>query len=236
MPTPAPYIPPTDSGLDGWITNFAALITADPGLYGLEPSDAVAIQSAADLFDASFQIAGTVGLVPVSPGTKTRVTTAALNAQRAASLSVVRPYAIDIRNNLGVTNEDKADLGLTIPDPTPTPIPTPSTVPVLSLTFATPLQHTLRFSDQNTPDSRAKPFGAIACQVFRKIGVAVETDPDACFYLANFTKQPAVSTFESGDRGKIATYFARWITRGSHQGDSAPIPGPWSDPVSMYVV
>ena len=67
------------------------------------------------------------------------------------------------------------------------------------------------------------------------VGTVAETDPDACFYLANFTKQPCVSTFQSGDRGKIATYFARWITRGSHQGDSAPIPGPWSDPVSMYV-
>ena len=31
----APYIPPTDAGLDAWSTNFSALLTASPATYGL---------------------------------------------------------------------------------------------------------------------------------------------------------------------------------------------------------
>jgi hypothetical protein len=54
-----------------------------------------------------------------------------LEAMLAASF--VRPYAIRVRNNLGVSNADKTALGLTVVDLTRTPVPPPVTSPLLNV-------------------------------------------------------------------------------------------------------
>lgn len=217
-----PYIPPKDADFASWMENFSDLITANPSLYGLVAADAVTIAGV----NATYQSAYTTA---VNPATRTGPSVAAKDAAKAAALNVARPYSIQIRNNAGVTNQDKLDLGLTVPDLTPTPIPAPSTSPLLDIVAATPLQHTLRYADQNTPDSRAKPFGATALLLYRSIGVAAAVDPDQADFVGVFTKVPVASNFASGDVGKIATYFGRWATR-------TGLVGPWSNPVSMGIV
>ena len=64
-----------------------------------------------------------------------------------------------IQNNTAVTQEQKIDLGYTVRKTTKSPIPPPATVPILAYVGSTYLEHTLRFADQNTPASKAKPFG-----------------------------------------------------------------------------
>jgi hypothetical protein len=89
--------------------------------------------------------------------------------------------------------------------------------------------HTLRFADANTPASRKKPFGAIGLQVFRNIGIAPVTDPNAAVFYGVASRQPFAVNFIAADNGKVCTYFGRWITlRG--------LVGPWSPPVSMTIV
>lgn len=209
-----PYIPVDQQGLSDWAANFAALITAAPATYGLVPGDAVTIQNASDDFAAKLTLA-------TDPGTRTPATVADKDASRMSLNGIVRPYALLIRNNAGVTDEAKVALGLTIVDRTPTPIPAPTTLPLISVAMATPLQQTLEYSDATTPTSKAKPFGAIGLQIFAKTSATPITDPTALTYMMTATKSPFNLDWQPADQAKVAYIAARWVTRRG-------LAGPWS--------
>jgi hypothetical protein len=217
----APYIPPTDAALQTWADNFSTLITAAPATYGLVAGDAVAIAAVVNAYSAAYAIA-------IDPPTRTKPSVAAKDAARQAMLDVVRGYAIQIRNNAGVTNEDKADLGLTLPDPTPTPVPPPATSPVLSVLGATPLQLTLRFTDQTTPTSRAKPENVTGLELHAVASATVISDPAVIPYAKIATRNPVALDFDAADVGKQAYIAGRWLNR---KGE----PGPWSNVVAFTV-
>jgi hypothetical protein len=216
------YIPSKDALLDTWAQNFSDLITADPPLYGLVAADAVLIAAKADAFTAALTTS-------TNPATRTKPSVAAKDAAKADMLATVRLYGQQIKTNAGVSNSDKADLGLNIDDVTPTPIPPPATNPLLSIVAATTLAHTMRFADVTTPDKRSKPVGTISLQLYRTIDVASAVDPAAADFIGAFTKQPLETSFVSADVGKIATYWGRWQNR---RGEV----GPWSPAVSMRIV
>jgi hypothetical protein len=232
-----PYIPTRDSALDAWADNFQSKIAIAPGTYGLTSVDATAITNAFNLWHAAYLLGGSAGSppIPLNPATFTRVTVAAKNAEKIAMVTLMRSYASQIRLDPGVANMDKTDLGLNLPNNSPSPIGVPVTFPLLAIAGAGPGTHELRFSDSSTPASRKKPFGAIGMQLFRGVGVAVITDPALCAWIAQVTANPYLSTFDPADAGKIATYFARWITRGKAAGGASGLVGPWSASVSMTV-
>lgn len=209
-----PYIPVAQESLRTWANNFAALITASPATYGLVAGDATTIQNAADDFDAKLTDA-------LDPSTRSPATVADKDASRMSLLGIVRPYAIMVRNNAGVTDEQKVALGLTIVDRNPTPIPAPTTLPLLSVVMATPLQQTLQFSDATTPDSKAKPFGSVALQVFAKTSETPITDQEQLLFKKQVTKSPFNLDYDPADHAKIAYIASRWITRRG-------LVGPWS--------
>lgn len=221
----APYIPPKDADLKSWLENFIALTSADPALYGLTGGDAAAIAAAGNPAVAAITVA-------LNKPTRTPTDVLAKNNLRAAALQVIRPFAQAIRGNTGVTNDNKLALRLNLANNAPSPIPAPVTFPVLAMLGATPLQHTLRFADSSAATPRGKkPFGALNAQlwvVITAVGVPVPTDPLAGTMIAVPTKNPITVTFASGDVGKVATYFARWVTR-------TGLLGPWSVSLSMVI-
>lgn len=216
------YIPLTDAACDAWSQNFSTLITAAPATYGLLAADAVAIAAAVSLYHASYLIAGLSGTppkTPLSPATRTPVTIATKDAQKAAMLALLRIYAIAIRNNAGVTDTAKTNLQLTIPKTTPTPIPAPVTFPILSLVAVTPGVVTLAMRDSATPTVRRKPFGAIGAQIITILGPSVPAGPTLAGFNSNQTKTPFELGFGSGDAGKLVYCWARWYTRRGLVGD-----------------
>lgn len=233
----APYIPSRDSALDVWADNFQTLIAALPATYGLTAGDAAAITTAFNTWHAAYLLGGSTGSppVPVNPSTFTSVTVAAKNAAKIAMTQLNRAYASQIRINPGVSNSDKTALGLNLPNNAPSPIGQPITFPLLNIVSAGPGTHELRFADNTTPSIRKKPFGAVGMQLFRGVAADPIDDVSACQYLATLTTQPYLSSFLIGDNGKVATYFARWVTRGRQAGGAAQLEGPWSAPVSMTV-
>jgi hypothetical protein len=216
------YLPSRDAELGQWATNFSTLISASPPTYGLAAGDATTIAAYVNAFTAALAVVN-------NPATKTKATVANKDGARAAMLDIVRPYAIQVRNNNGVSNADKTALGLTLPDKTPTSIPPPSSSPLLNVVGATQGQHTLRYADANTPDSRKKPFGAIGLQVFVAVASGVVNDPAAARFKTFVTRQPYGVSFSPADNGKLATYFARWQNR---KGET----GPWSSAVTFTIV
>lgn len=222
-----PYIPARDADFSAWLLNFSTLITANPTTYGLSSGDALAIDVENTAFQAAYVLA-------VDPATRTAPTVAAKDAARRNAEIVVRPFAIQVRNNPMVTNEQRADLGITIPTTVPTPIPAPTSFPVLGFRSATPLQHLLNWTDSAAPSGKAKPYGVIGVEVYRTIGLAPAVDPSVAVFDGIKTKSPFFESFASGQVGQVCTYFARYTTRSGPQGTAQV--GPWSAPLSVTVI
>ena len=221
------YIPGPDGAFATWLQNFSTLLTAAPTDYGLTAPNAVTVATENTAFQAAYTSAS-------DPSTRTSATVAAKDAARVSAEAVVRPFAVLISLNAGVTDEAKVDIGVTVRTTVPTPIPPPLTSAALALVAGAPLAHTLRYFDTSTPTTKAKPFGAVALQVVRSVGVAPAVDPSVCPFLDLWTKSPNVSGFSAGDQGKVATYFCRWVTRGGPGGASQY--GPWSAPLSLIIM
>lgn len=222
----APYIPAPDAAFSAWLANFSALIAANPTTYGLIAGDAAAISAQ----DAAFQPAYTLA---IDPPTRTSATVAAKDSARATAEATVRPYAIRIRNNAAVSDLLKVGVGVTVPNLVPSPIPAPTSAPVLGLTSAAPLIMTLTYKDTGS-SGKNKPFGSIGVEMWRSIGTVVATDPNQCRFNGSVTKSPFLQNFVDADRGKVCTYFARFVTRSGPGGQTQV--GPWSASLVSYVI
>ncbi len=217
----SPYIPATDAGFRDWLNNFATLIAADPNRYGLDAGDAAIISNHNTGYAAAY--------VPCqSAETRTTALIIQKDAIKASAVASVRIYAQQIKVNAGVSNQDKAGLGLHINDITPTPIPAPVSAPMLVIQAAYSGEHQIRYADENTPASRRKPHGAIQIQINRTIAVGADPNPENATLVGLYTKQPVLVTAEPTAVGQTATYFGRWVTR-------TGLFGPWSLPVAMTI-
>ena len=222
----APYIPAPDADFASWLLNFATLIAASPTTYGLVVGDATAITAQNTAFQAAYTLA-------TDPSTRTSASIAAKDTARATAEATVRPYAIRVRNNAAVSDMLKVGLGLTVPNTVPTPIPAPTSAPAVTLVSATPLEMQLAYKEVGSL-GKAKPFGAIGVEVWRSVGLVAATDPAQCSYNGTVTKSPTRQTFVDAERGKIATFFARFTTRSGPQGVAQV--GPWSAALVSHII
>lgn len=221
MPALAPYIPTKDADLDLWAGNFATLITAGPGTYGLLTSDAVTIQAAVDAWHAAY-------LLVTSPTTKTAQTVSDKNTQKTTMLGIVRPYAQQISNNPGVSSANKIALGLNPKTSLPSPITPPASNPVLSILSQNTGIVNFTYRDSLTsPTSKAKPYGVKSCQLY---GVQSDTpivDPLELVQRATMTKSPFQFSFPGGYVPGKRWYFAAvWQIQTGGQS-------PWSAIVNL---
>lgn len=218
---PGSYIPTRDADLVLWARNFSDLITAAPATYGLTAPIAVAIDALVDAYETALSAA-------TDPSTRTPVTIAAKDSAKGAMVPQLRYYAQNVKANAAVSNANKEALGIRLNDPIPTPIPAPATKPVLQIVASGPLEMRLRFADELTPTSRAKPFGSIGCLVYRKIAVGVSSDPNTATFDGIFTRIPFTQTFDAADVGKTVTYWARWTNAKGEEG-------PWSEAIARVI-
>lgn len=226
MPQPN-YLPNRDADFATWLQNFAVLLAAAPATYGLTAPDAAIVTPLNVAFQAAYTAA-------IDPGTRTSVTVAAKTAARYAAEQTVRPYAVQIALNAAVDNADKVAIGVSLPREAPSPIPPPVTNPEVVLVSATPLQHQLSIRDASTPTTKAKPPGVVACELWVAVGLAPAVSPTVATLKQTTTKTPARVGYDSADRGKYATYFARWTTRSGPDGVAQV--GPWSPPTAIIIL
>lgn len=218
---PEGYIPPDDDGFRTWAENFAQNISANPPLYMFTAAQAASIQGVVDDFVAALAVA-------TNELTRTKPTIIAKDDARSIAETLCRQYAILIKDNTGITDEDKVAVGVRPINPNRDPIECPQTSPLLNILANTPGTQTLRFADTNTPDSRAKPFGASELQLFLAIGTEEPAPLSSADFYGKFTRNPIAVDFNETDDGKMATYYARWA---SVRGEV----GPWSLPATMRI-
>lgn len=215
------YIPAKDADFRNWATTFASRLSANPALYMLTPAQAASIQQVVDDFVAAYEIA-------VDPATRTKQTVIDKDDARSIAETLCRQYAIDIKNNEGITDGDKVNVGVRPINPDREPIECPQVSPALTILGNTPGAQTLEYRDPATPNSKAKPFGASELQLFMAVADEEVSDVSQAKFVGKFTRNPIAVEFAHADDGKTATYFSRWA---SVRGEV----GPWSLPVSMRI-
>lgn len=201
---------------------FAQSIAADPDRYMVSHPAAKTLMQAVDAYAHALNIA-------TNKAMRTEVTVNQKNTARNALEDLYRLLASQIRVNAGISDSDKISLGLHVAKTTHTPRVVPQTSPLLGFQYATPGIHHLTYRDSFSPNSRARPFGAIALQLYVAIGDEFEPNHKKAVYYGGFTKPRFEVKHEKCNAKKTATYFGRWV--GARQDV-----GPWSLPLQMDIM
>lgn len=218
----APYIPPKDADFSNWAANFSALITTNPGLYGLVTADATTISTTNAAWAAAYALV-------TSPSTKTAATVQAKNTEKVIANQLFRSYGQMIANNAAVSSSNKIALGLNPRTSTVTPITTPTTYPVLTAQSTSTAGTIVRYRDATaSPSVKSKPYGVTAMILYASTSLTPITDPTTLTFIDLFTKSPLTLSLGSGSAGKTVYMAGRWVTRKG-------LLGPWSSIIS-YVV
>jgi len=131
-----------------------------------------------------------------------------------------------------VDNSERAALGITVPDTIRTAaVGGISTRPIGAVDTSQRLRHEIRFTDEATPTSRAKPAGVMGCEVWVKVSATGEAAPssaDELSFLSTDTASPYIAEYDGANAGKTAHYMLRWVKSSGEKG-------PWSETISATI-
>ncbi len=212
----ADFVPHKDAELLGWSQNLSSLISAQPTDYGLVAADATNLASLFAAFDSALTTATT-------PSTRTSVTVASKDTSKAALTAECRSLAKRIQATPTVTAAQKLELGLPLHDPVPTPVSPPNTKPSIALRGIDRQSHLLLISDETTPSKRARPVGAIGCEIYATTEATPPADLRHWEYMGLASKSDFTVNYEATDANKQATIVGRWINR---KGEAGPVSNP----------
>lgn len=219
----ADYIPQNDAEFNLWQANMVEIIASNLENWVISTDDFNSLTGLQERWTIAFAKAS-------NKQNRTSADVQAKDDARKSYEKNLRAFVAQwLANNSKVTNSDRERMGLTVKSGTRTPIPVPTTLPVGTIDFSVRLQHTISFSDEATPRSKAKPAGVHGCEIWMKIDGPAPIDVSELSYVGTDTSSPYTVNFEGKHAGKTVYYWLRWVnTRGEH--------GPWSATVSAMVV
>ena len=206
---------------DAWLGSFAHQLSLTPGEYGQTAASIAGVVGAVDAAHAAWLVANL-------PGTRTTDSIASRDVLTADAVTEVRVLAKLIKAAPGVSDAALLRLGLRPNSTSRTPIYVPDTQPGLMVVGSTTGSQTLAYSNPADPTRRGKPFGAASIQILVAVAAGPVDDVRQANILGCYTRGPIGVAFDATDKGKTATYFARWQGR---RGDVSPV----STPVSMLI-
>jgi len=196
---------------------FADGIAGNIRLYQVSQPDADAISAAVNEFVEKYEIWH-------NPATRTPGSLEAKDAAKFSALGICRVFYKQIQINNGISDEAKVDIFVTPLSNARTPRPCPVSPPTLSVVAATNGAQTLLYGSDLDPEARRKPPGADGIVLFRAIAATPVSDPALFQFYRKYTTRPMPVFFDEADRGKIASYYAKWIgQRGDMSTPSATV-------------
>ncbi len=179
------YLPSREADLVTWSANLLARLQAGgPTPYGLPGPTTAAYLALHNLWTSSFTAAN-------SDITRTPVSITAKNTSKQNhnnGVNAIRQLVNIVQANPATTDEDRAELQITVRDAEPSPVPIPTIGPGLSVLSQLGRTAKIRLRDIENPDSRAKPGGVFGATLFYFIGDAAPTDPVEWTFLINSTR------------------------------------------------
>ena len=208
----ADYIPTADIDLLTFANTFTAQAGAKKVLLGLPATADAEVGNLTDGFSDALNEHN-------AAQTAARVKRSLKDDARAELVAKLRQVTKQIQAHPATTNAVRADFGITIADSVPSYVPAPSTRPALIIGTGDRLKHTIQFSDEATPLSRAKPYGAMGMELYRKIGGAAPVGVGEMEFVALDTATPYVADYAATDAGKTIYYQGCWVNR---SGERSP--------------
>lgn len=217
----ADYLPSSDAEFSLWMKNYVTKLNSLQATLNLGAGRLTDLATLQTAFDNS--------LGQVNEARATLASAAqAKDSSRQQLEEAVRQLTRTLQTNPSLTDADKADLQITVPDGKRTPAQVPATRPVAQVDTSKPQRHTISWVDENTPTSKAKPEGVYGCELRCQIGGTEPVDPDEMRFLAIDTRTPYVAEFDGADAGKTVYYRLRWVNTRNEAG-------PWSDIYSATI-
>jgi hypothetical protein len=179
-------------------------------------------QAAETELDASYFEWHTAYEITLKPCTPTD--TAEKNRIRRASEKHLRDFInIYLRFHPDVTEEDKRNMGIHIPDPIRTTIEPPKTVPELEPHAGNPRQVEVPYHDAGS-ERRGKPENVHGIEILWAVLDHEPTGVEELIHSAFDTRSPLTLTFDESDRGKRVYMAGRWeIEREGEKGPTGEI-------------
>jgi len=211
-------IPSSEPLFNLWQAALVTDVQTNTALWGVLPADVATLIAAQTLWTAAYAKGGNKHdrKEPDVQG-KDDAYTVYVKALRAF-------IAQWLSHNPRVSNTERVRMGIPVKTDAHTPASVPTTSPLGILDFSTRSQHTISFTDQETPQSKAKPEGIHGAEVWSKLGAAT-----VYAYLGMCTASPKTIVYDDADANVIATYRLRWVNM---VGDE----GPWSNVMSATIV
>jgi len=221
----ADYIPRSDTEFQAWVENFVSYAGAHIVDLGIGPPDMIPIAAGQADFDAKMSANFTAQQAAQSARQ-------AKDASRDQIESLIRQLVRQLQASGDVDNSERAALGITVPDTIRTTAAGAiSTRPIGAVDTSQRLRHEIRFTDEATPTSRAKPAGVMGCEIWVKVAAVGEAAPssaDELSFLSMDTASPYIVIYDGKDGGKTAHYMLRWVKSSGEKG-------PWSETISATI-
>jgi hypothetical protein len=208
-----PYLPSRDADLLTWADAFSGLITAGPTTYGLTAPQASTLAASVAAYETALATA-------TNASTRTTPAVAAKDAARADMVLLIQSYVAIIQATPTVTEEQLADLGLTIRSDVRPPISAPTTQCVISSLGIVNLDGRFSLADETTPSARRRPVGVIGAEFWYKVGGPAPIIAEGMSFGGLKTRTPFSFALPSTASGQIVYFRCRWMT-------ARGLPGPW---------
>lgn len=205
------FMPRPDAQFGGWVEHYAPALRAWWIEQGMDPAELDGL----DLAAKSWREALAAHLAARAAA---EAATAEKDQARGELEEIIRGLTRFVQNHPRMTDPARANLGIALRRVGGPPARTPTTCPVVIVEGAGRLTHVLKFMDESTPTSRARPRGVIGAEVWVTVDGAGGGEPR---FVALATSAPARVTFEARDGGKTAAYALRWVSTTGERG-------PWS--------
>lgn len=194
-------IPRRDSDLLAFSGSFSARINADPGMFQLSVGQASAYAALQLIYADLYRVAN-------APSTNSHANIIAKNEARAALEAETRQLVRIIRANAAIPNDDKAKLGIHLPDGHLTPVGRPVSPPFLSVVGVSGQTVRLRLGDTDSPHRRGKPDGVTGAAVLYTVGPKPPASPSEWRIAGHFSRTLATVHFPA----EVAAGESVWLT------------------------
>ena len=217
----ADYIPSSDSEFTTWQENFLSYVNANLNTLGLKDTDVAPLNESQSAWTTAYSN-HTHAQATAESERQTK------NAARKSYETLVRSLVRQLQGMPKVTDAQRAAMQITLRETAKQAGFAPPTRPVVQVDTSQRLRHTINFTDEATPDSRAKPAGVHGCEVWAKVGDPAPADAKGLVFLGLDTRTPYVAEYDGEHAGQTVYYMLRWVNA---KGEA----GPWSQTVSATV-